>query len=290
MRALPTLGLALACLSVQARLVEEQHDLPVQVTDAYGKTIEQSIKLTVFTDSATPAPRPILVLNHGRAPEAADRAAMGRVRLAEASRWLAAQGFAVAVPTRLGYGGVGGEDVEDSGPCGNKNYPPGYAAAAQQVLAVLQAMQSRADTVKDRSVVMGQSYGGATAVTVAALNPPGVAAAINFAGGGGGNPKTQPGRPCAPNRMERMFADYGRSTRMPTLWVYTENDRYFGPTYPREWFEAFRKAGGAGEFVQFAPQGEDGHQLFAKFPAVWQPRVAAFLRQQGFDIKEMSAP
>jgi pimeloyl-ACP methyl ester carboxylesterase len=138
-----------------ARFVERQIDLPVAVKNAYGKEVAQAIKVTLFVDDTTPA------------------------------RWFASQGFAVAVPTRIGYGVSGGEDVEDSGDCSRKNYPPGYHAAAQQTLAVLAAMHERPDTVKDRDIVVGQSYGGTTAITIAALNPSGVVAAINFAGGGG---------------------------------------------------------------------------------------------------------
>ncbi len=272
--------------AVQARLVEAQTDVPVQVRDAYGKLIDRAIRVTVFVDDATPAPHPIVVINHGRAVDAADRAALGRARYRDISGWFARRGFVVAVPTRVGYGVTGGEDVEDTGACTHKNYPPGYLAAAQQTLAVLAAMQARPDTLKDMSVVLGQSYGGATAVAVASLNPVGVSAAINFAGGGGGNPKTQPQAPCAPQQLERMFAEFGRSARIPMLWVYTENDQYFGPNYPRAWVKAFQDSGGNAEFVQFGPHGDDGHSLFTRFPAVWQPVLADFLRKRGFELKD----
>lgn len=285
-RLLAALLLAAAAFEVPARVLEEQFDLPVAVTDAYGKTIEQPIKVTLFLDDALPAPRPLLVLSHGRAPEAESRAAMGRARYTDNARWFAAQGFAVAVPTRIGYGVTGGPDVEDTGPCEKKRYPPGYAAAAQQVVAVLQALHQRPDIAPGRSVVAGQSYGGTTAIAVAALKPPGVVAAINFAGGGGGNPKTQPGRPCAPHLLERLFGDYGATARLPTLWIYTENDLFLGAEGPRAWFAAFSKAGGQGEFTQFPPHGDDGHSLFTSAPATWRPRVADFLRRQGFAIKE----
>jgi dienelactone hydrolase len=281
---LPIVLLAVSA-SLHAKLVEEQLDLPVQVTDAYNKTFTHTIKLTLFADDATPAPRPVIVINHGRSPESESRAAMGRARYSDVSRWFARQGFAVAVPTRVGYGVSGGADVEDTGACDKKNYPPGYAAAAQQTLVVLDAMHARPDTLKDRSVVLGQSFGGATAVAIAARNPPGVVASINFAGGGGGNPKTRPRDPCAPRLIERMFGEYGRSARVPMLWIYTENDQFFGERYPREWFKAFKDAGGVGEFVQFPPHGEDGHSLFTRFPATWQPVVSEFLRTQGFDVK-----
>ena len=278
--AIATAGPALAAL------VEEQHDVPIAVVDGYGKSIAQPIKVTVFFDDATPKPRPVLVINHGRAADGAGRAALGRARYSDASRWFARLGFAVIVPTRLGYGVSGGEDVEDSGACSAKNYLPGYAAAAEETIAALRFMHQRADTLKDRDIVVGQSYGGATSIAVAALNPSGTVATINFAGGGGGDPKERARSPCSPARLERMFAKYGETARVPTLWIYSVNDMYFGPDLPQQWFKAFQTAGGAGRFVQVPPYGDDGHATFVRAPAVWQPIVAEFLRAQGFDIKE----
>lgn len=270
--------------AASAALVEEQHDLPVEVTDAYGKVIAQPIRLTVFVDDATPAPRPVLVINHGRSSEAAERAGLGRVRFNVTSGWFAALGFAVVVPTRIGYGVSGGEDVEDTGSCAKKNYPPGYAAAARQTIAALAWMHARPDTQKDRDVVLGQSYGGATSIALAAMNLPGLVAAINFAGGGGGNPKTQPQAPCAPVKLQRLFADYGKTARVPTLWIYAENDMYFGPVLPREWFHAFEHEGGVGRFIQLPPQGDDGHLTFTRSQSVWKPLVLDFLRARGFKV------
>jgi dienelactone hydrolase len=282
----PVLALSLALLlagaTAHARLVEEQIDVPVEVTDAYGKQIRHTIKVTVFSDDANPRPAPVLVLNHGRSAEPQGRADLGRARYTDASRFFVKLGFIVAVPTRMGYGVTGGDDVEDTGSCERKNYPPGYAAAARQTLTVLDAVRQRPDADKARAVLMGQSYGGATAVALAALNPPGVQAAINFAGGGGGNPKTQAQRPCAPQSLERMFRDYGKTAKVPMLWVYTENDMYFGPAYPKEWHGAYVAQGAPAEFVQYPPHGDDGHALFTRFPEVWKPKVTEFLQTQGF--------
>lgn len=128
-----------------------------------------------------------------------------------------------------------------------------------------------------RIVAIGQSYGGAISIALAARNPPGLVAAINFAGGGGGDPQTRPGEPCEPFRLAQMFGDYGRSAKVPTLWIYTENDRYFAPRHARNWHDAFRAQGGAGELLLLPAFGEDGHQLFARGRQVWQSHVQPFL-------------
>jgi dienelactone hydrolase len=275
---------AIGC--ARARVVEEQFQLPVQVSDAYGKRIEQNITVTVFDDDSIAGPKPVLIIDHGRASEPADRASMGRARYPDASRWLAREGFIVALPTRIGYGVSGGPDVEESGSCARRNYPPGYLAAAAQAIATLNAVRERPDALKDRSVIIGQSYGGATSVAIASLNPPGVVASINFAGGGGGDPKNHAQDPCSPASLKRMYVQFGETARVPMLWAYTENDQYWGPKLPHEWFDAFVAAGGKAEFVQFTPHGDDGHLLFARFFDVWRPTVAEFLRKQGFAMKD----
>ena len=256
--------------------------VPVRAVTITGKEVAQKIIVTLFYEDTAAKPYPVLIINHGRSASREERIAPGRMRMAPISSWFAGMGFLVALPTRVGYFSSGGEDVEYSGACKSKNYPPVYAASAAQTLQVLEALRSRRDVARDRTVLLGQSFGGTTAITLAALNPPGVQAAINFAGGGGGNPKTMPQRPCAQPRLKALFSDYGKTARVPTLWVYSENDMYFGPKLPKDWFDAFRAAGGIGEFRQFPPFGDDGHRLFSKAPETWQPQVVQFLRANGY--------
>ena len=277
---------ALAVPAVHARIVEEQSELPVQVSDAYGKTISHSIKVTIFRDDAAGAPRPAVVINHGRASDAAARLALGRSRYSDISRWFVRQGFVVALPTRLGYGETGGDDVEDSGACNSKRFGPGFAAAAAQTLAVTAMLRERPDVQRDRIVAVGQSLGGSTSVAFASLNPPGLVAAINFAGGGGGDPKERPGNPCSPQRIEKAYAEYGSTAKVPMLWIYAENDKYWGPNWPKAWAEAYRGAGGNVRFIQVPPAGDDGHSFFTRFAPDWQPLVVTFLREQGFALKD----
>jgi dienelactone hydrolase len=264
--------------SALAALLEEQIRVPVKVADAKGREVEHSIVVTLWYDSTAPRPYPVLVLNHGRAGRAADRAAMGRARYSAASKWFAGHGFMVAVPTRVGYGVTGGADVEDSGPCSRKNYPPVYLAAAVQTLKVLEVLRERSWVARDRAIVVGQSFGGTTAITIASMNPDTVQGGINFAGGGGGRPDTHPQDPCAQPGLKRLFADYGRTARMPTLWIYADEDAYFGPKLPKAWFDAFKAAGGAGDYALFPGP----HGLFTSAPQLWQPRVLEFLKGLGY--------
>lgn len=275
------------CVAAQARVVEEVVLVPVTVQAADGREVRHPIVVTLFRDDALPAPHPVAVIGHGRSGNARARAAMGRARYAANAHWFARLGFLVAVPTRIGYGETGGEDVENTGPCGRKNYPPGYAAAADQLLATLAAVRLRPDASASRGIVLGQSYGGAAAIAVAARsNVRGIQAVVNFAGGGGGDPVGAPRQPCQPERLARMFADFGATSQVPTLWVYAENDLYFGAEHPVRWHAAFRDRGGRGDLVQFPPQGEDGHGLFTLAPQVWRPTVLAFLRAHGFPAVE----
>ena len=121
-----------------------------------------------------------------------------------------------------------------------------------------------------KGLVVGQSLGGATAIALASKNIPGVMGAVNFAGGGGGNPETQPERPCRDDLLKQLFASYGATARVPTLWLYSENDKYFGKVKPQEWFRAFTERGGSGRFVQLPPFKTDGHGSFVSNPSAWR--------------------
>ena len=87
------------------------------------------------------AKAPFLVLNHGRPAQPDEYAKMGRVRFTDNARWFVSKGFAVFVPTRIGYGVTGGEDMEYSGLGSARNYAPGFEAAAQQTLRVIELAQ-----------------------------------------------------------------------------------------------------------------------------------------------------
>jgi dienelactone hydrolase len=263
-----------------AAVVEDEIELPVTVKTIYNQEVAHRIVVTMWRDDSRER-APFLVLNHGRPGNAAAVAAMPRQRYPANAQYFVGQGFVVFIPTRVGYGPTGGDDVEYSGPCQGKIYPPVFRAAAEQTLTVLAHAKTLPFVDASRGIVVGQSFGGATAIAVASLNPEGVLAAVNIAGGNGGNPDGSPERPCRADLLERAFSEYGKAARIPTLWLYSENDRYWGRDLPKRWFEGFTKSGGKGQFVQLPAHGKDGHVSFTANAAAWKAAFEEFVKQVG---------
>lgn len=268
-----------ASLPVQARLAQQQIQVPVEVRDAAGKPVSQAITVQVSYDDASRQPRPIAIINHGRPADGRAKADMGRATFSAATDFFVKRGYLVAVPTRVGYGVSAGPDVEASGNCSNRNFGPGFAAAASQIVTVLDAVRRRPDVAQTGAVLVGHSYGGVASLAAAAQRPQNVRVVFNMSGGAGGDPVSRPGEPCSTFQLAQQLRQIGASSRVPTLWVYAANDRYFGSSVPRQWFDAYQRIGGVAEWVMLPAVGKDGHALFTHFPAVWQPLVANYLQR-----------
>lgn len=276
-----TVCLLAASTAADAAVVEDVFEVPVTVRTIYDQVSTQNIQVTSWRDDSREK-APFLLLNHGRPASAANFAKMGRQRYAENSRYFVSLGFVVLIPTRVGYGPSGGQDVEYSGSCQGKIYEPVFRAAATQTLAVLDHAKTLSYVDVSRGVVVGQSFGGATAVAIAAMNPPGVVAAVNFAGGSGGDPDNRPENPCRPDLLQKVFAAYGKTAKVPMLWFYSENDRYWGKFLPSKWFDAFVSAGGQASLVQLPRYKDDGHPSFTGNHAAWSAAFEEFLKKAGF--------
>lgn len=262
--------------SPAAEIIEQTIEVPVQVQAPGGPEVRQNIAVTIVRE-ATVDRRPFLVLLHGRGTSAAERTAMGLQTYPANSRYFASKGFVVLVPTRVGYGVSRGPDVEYTGTCESKHFADGAAVAVAETQQVLRYAERLAYVDPDRGIVVGESFGGLVAIAIAAGDIRGVAAAVNISGGDGGNVRTRVDEPCRPDQMRETFARYGSANRLPTLWMYSANDRVWGPVYPRQWFAAFTQAGGRGQFVDLPADKNNGHYIFNRNAAAWHPAFENFV-------------
>ncbi|MBI5274984.1 MAG: dipeptidyl aminopeptidase [Burkholderiales bacterium] len=234
-------------------------------------------------------PFPTVIYLHGRALNRSLRDNLESAVPPGHAQWWLRQGVAVIAPVRPGYGATGGPDVEDTGArwaegecVGEPDFLRVAQAAREPALAAYEWAQWQPWVQRDRMLVEGHSLGGLAAVAVAAANPVGVRGIVNFSGGTAGNPVASPGQSCRPDLMAAAYATLGRSTRVPSVWIYAADDRYWGREAPRSWHAAFRQGGSDSELVVTADAGGDGHQLLVNGGALWQEPLASFARKVGF--------
>ncbi len=268
-----------AALALDLR--EEVQQIPVTVTSSSGAEVSGPLTLTMYRPQGD-GPFPLVVMSHGRAI-AERRAQQGRQRYEPLARYLVSKGFAVFVPTRLGYGDTFGQfDPESAGSCAALRVESMAMAASEQVLAAVAYARSLPWVDASRWMAMGQSVGGLATLAVAWRQPPGLVAAINFSGGTGGNPELRPGNPCSPQVAEALWRSKAAASRVPMLWLYWANDLYWGAEWPQRWARAWQEGGGALEFHQLGAVGADGHAGLSIDMGQWVPLVESYLARAGF--------
>jgi dienelactone hydrolase len=254
---------------------------PVTVELPSGRRYTGNMILTHFRPKGD-GPFPIVIVNHGRVAQD-KRAEVPRYRLLALANYWTRRGFAVLVPTRLGYGETGQViDAELSGTCSAADYRRAVDAMVRHVAAAIEVARKEPWSDTSRIVVMGASYGGFAAIAANGRNLPGMIAAINFSGGMGGNPKLRPGRPCSADRITQVAAEAGKTAKVPMLWLYSDNDQFWGAEWPRKWHAAYVQAGGHAELKMFRPVDDDGHKLIEKGFGLWRPVVDRFMSALGF--------
>ena len=231
------------------------------------------IDVTVFRPRGA-GPFPIVVLSHGSPRSAAERRSWGRMRFPAQSEAFVAMGYAVVVPTRRGYGGSEGDWAEGYGTCAEPDYFSAGLESARDIRAAVDAVRREPWADAKHVVLVGQSAGGFASVAASSLPFEGLVGVVNFAGGRGSQ---RPGEVCGESRLVEAMSRYGSRSRIPSVFIYSSNDRYFGPSLARRMHEAFVKAGGRAEFVEAPESGLDGHGYFSRNVDDWTPRVASFL-------------
>ena len=110
-------------------------------------------------------------------------------------------------------------------------------------------------------MVVGISTGGWASLALAARNPANVAAIVNFAGGRGGYAGGRPNAVCGERRLIEAAGTFGRTSRVPGLWLYSKNDSYFSPALASAMSSAWEAAGGQAELHILASYRNEGHDI-----------------------------
>ncbi len=277
----PTAEDAPTPVALAADIFEAVTKLPVTVKDMFGKPIDGQMVLTHFKPPGD-GPFPAVIMNHGR--DSNQRANPARYRYSDVARYWLRRGVAVFVTTRLGYGDSGMEqDPEFTGPCDAKQYDAAAAVTNVQTLATVDFAIKQPWVNPNKIILMGQSMGGFATVVAMGAKHPSVIAGINFAGGSGGDAVNRKANPCGYHRVATTFEKAAKANggSTPMLWLYSENDNYWGPDIPRKWHAAYTGAGGKAEFAAFGPVSTDGHSLLAKGMPLWRPVLDQFITTLG---------
>src|SRR4051794_2917072 len=105
--------------------------------------------------------------------------------------------------------------------CASTSFIDRFAADADDLEATLKLVSQRPDADPARMLAIGVSAGGAAITALSARNPKGLAAAVNVSGG-------VRFQACPKEDMlVEAFKTYGATSRVPTLWVYAQNDSLF---------------------------------------------------------------
>ena len=228
---------------------------------------------------------PLAVLNHGSPRDAADRSTMSPYRLWPQAVAFARRGWVAVVAMRRGYGSSQGDWAEGYGSCSEPDYATAGRAGASDIAAVARYMSGLPYVSKGKWISIGHSAGAFATVALTSDPPRDLAAAIAFAPGRG---SSAPDVVCGEKQLAAAFAQYGKSSRVPLLWVAAENDHFFGPRLVPLLTSAFSNAGGNLTFVKTAAFGDDGHQLFttASGIPIWSPIVDRFLTANNLVLRD----
>jgi dienelactone hydrolase len=267
-----TLSMQPASRAASPRLIEQTEFLPVQIG---GRSYRLEIMIVKPADAV--GRLPVALITHGR-----DGKAEGNARMRAGDGWalslardFAYRGWIAVSVIRRGFGQSNGTQATLVS-CERPNFRETFEQSADDMAAALAAIAQWPGVDPNRVIAVGQSAGGATVMALAARQPKGLVAAINLSGG---LKVSKNGSPCNYQpALIATFGSYGARTRVPTLWVYGENDSLFGGV-ARGLHRAYVAAGGQADFVMLPAYDQEGHNLCCTFEGKrrWLPQLDRFL-------------
>ncbi|HXP97014.1 MAG TPA: CocE/NonD family hydrolase [Telmatospirillum sp.] len=281
------LQFAPASATMAAGLIEDSITLPARFEGTFGSYTANLDALVIRPNDSTP--HPLAVINHGTPVSSIERRQVLPKGFRAQAQEFARRGWIAITFTRRGFGNSEGAYAENSSvSCDSRDYEPVGRASADDIREVIRLMREKPYVDGSKIISVGRSAGGFATVALTANPPPGLVAAISFAGGHGSSGTNHV---CNEIALIDAFATFGKTSRVPMLWVYADNDHYFSPALAQRMVTAFTEAGGNAEFIAAPPFGTDGHGLFSRAgTAIWSHYVDAFLEKQNLKLVDQPLP
>lgn len=262
--------------SAQPAPAAETVAIPISEKRLLGRPRELRLEAFLYRPPAAAGPLPVLVFNHGSTGAGrVEPTATAPYRYPEVARFFVERGWAVLVPMRRGRGASGGEYLERYD-CDRAILAEGVERGLEDVDAALAYVAAQPWADASRLLLGGMSRGGLLSVVYPSRRTVAARGVVNFAGGWTVERCDQRTRFNADT-----FAEAGRRARLPMLWLYSENDRNYGPVSVRAYHDGFTRAGGTATLRLFPPIGHDGHILLPGAVTVWQTAAQDFLVRLG---------
>lgn len=221
------------------------------------------LRATVFrpSDNAADAPerRPLVVINHGTDEQT--RLSVSMPVYYWLSRWFVDRGYVVVIPQRRGHGATGGDLIESVGTCETADHYASGQIAANDISASINYMTEQPFVVRHDVVVVGISTGGWASLALASRNLPQVGAIVNFAGGRGGHAYGRANAICNADSLLKASHAFAETARVPSLWLYAENDSYFNAKLAQAMTREWTSGGGKAETHILPSYQDEGHRI-----------------------------
>ena len=271
---------ASATAGLDNELLEERTFLTVQ-TDKGRFRLEALVVKPAKADGRLP----VALITHGKNAKAEENQALRADMMLPQARDFAARGWLAVVVLRRGFGQSDGLPGVSRGAaymaCENADLARGFEVEADDLDGALKVVAARPDADGSRAIAIGQSLGGGVVLAFAARRPAGLLGVVNVSGGAWRT--NGEGNVCQHADLVAAMATLGARTRIPTLWLYAENDSLFPPELVTRMRDAYAASGGRAELRMFPPVVHDGHRLFADFGGrvKWLRAVDGFLQTHG---------
>lgn len=252
-------------LSVAASMNETVVRIPLGPTGADG-----SLEATIYKPDG-PGPFPVVIFNHGK--ERGEPRQQLRSRPISLAREFVRRGYVVIAPNRRGFAnsdGVYTEALCDIDKIGLQQ--------ASDIALTVHYLAQLPYADKSRILMVGASQGGLAAMAYGTQADPGVLGIVNFSGG-----LRQDACERWQQAMIDAFQDYGQHVRLPTLWLYGDNDQFWPQALAQQMLAVYRAGGGDAKLIDFGNYKDNAHRLVSDRDGVgiWWPVMEAFLDRIG---------